>query len=341
MKSVTRCQLLLPGMFHELALTTLCPPALGKLLRSARRGAHFSGNDQAWRCHYFGVARQQDDPVAPFSCLGEGIECGPYYWLCANPVNLQLQRDSFVLADGQMRGLSLEQAGQLVAALNQHFLACGMRFYAPHANRWYLRLLDVPRMETHPLPEVLGRSIHRLLPHGEDGLRWHQRLNEIQMLLHEHPVNLDLEHGGNLPVNSLWLWGGGVLLPGLAQPELQVWAQDSFTRGLAQAHGSRVMGLPRSAIDWLRQGLVTGKHLLVLNGLEQADLQSGAGEWADTLARMDNEWFTPLLAALRDGTLDRLDLHLAGTRKVNSYSLSRTDLYKFWRRARPLGAWLA
>ena len=43
----------------------------------------------------------------------------------------------------------------------------------------------------------------------EDSLReWRRLLNEIQMVWHEHPVNLAREERGEVPINSLWLYGG-------------------------------------------------------------------------------------------------------------------------------------
>ena len=43
---------------------------------------------------------------------------------------------------------------------------------------------------------------------GADGYR--RAVSEIEMALHEHPVNLAREAAGRFPVNSLWLWGGGL-----------------------------------------------------------------------------------------------------------------------------------
>jgi hypothetical protein len=332
--------LLVPGMLHELTAATPCPPALATLLRFARRGASFSGDYHAWRCHLFGVARQQDDPVAPFSSLGEGLEPGTDYWLCANPVSLHLQRDSFVLADAQVRGLAIEEAHALTHMLNEHFAAEGMHFYAPHANRWYLRLARPPVLETHPLSEAIGQSIQRLMPQGDDAMQWQARINEIQMLLHEHPVSLELERRGESPVNSLWLWGGGVMEKARAPAGMKIWADDPFSLGLAQAHGNPAAALPNSAMDWTDGGLEAGEHLVVLDQLVQADLRDDQEDWRRALQQMERHWFVPLLTVLRKGAIARLDLHLAGTHGVSHYTLTRNDLYKFWRRRQPLGAYL-
>lgn len=43
----------------------------------------------------------------------------------------------------------------------------------------------------------------------EDSLReWRRLLNEIQMVWHDHPVNIARAERGEVPINSLWLFGG-------------------------------------------------------------------------------------------------------------------------------------
>lgn len=334
------CQLLLPGIFHELVKMTACPPALGTLLRFSRPKSTFAGDDHAWRCDFFGVRKQQDWPVAPFAAFGDGLRPGSGYWFCADPVHLRLQRDSFTVADGVSRSQTLRQAQQLVEALNAHFVEDGMCFFAPHASRWYLRLVHRPSLTTTPLSETVGRNIHHLLPQGGDALWWHKWLNEVQMLLHGHFVNLDLERQGVLPVNSVWPWGGGVLSTGLPRPGLAVWASDALTTGLACAHDCMVASLPFSAEEWLAQGHRATDSLVVLDHLAQADLHDDPRAWHEALQHLERHWFQPLLQALRQGSLARLDLYLAGTHSVHGHAVTRADLRRFWRRARPWEAYL-
>lgn len=268
--------------------------------------------------------------MAPFAALGDGLQPDGY-WLCADPVSLVLHRDSFALAECTP-ALRLEQAQQLVDALNRHFAADGMRFHAADARRWYLSLAQRPELRTHPLAQVLGRDIQPYLPQGGDGLKWHGLLNELQMLLHAHPVNADLEQDGAMQVNSVWLWGGGELAAGAPQPDLSVWADGALARGLALAHQSRLAALPSSAQDWLRQAHEAGEHLIVRPPLVLAEQQQ-------KLERLENDWFAPLLEMLRKGSVARLTLHLAGE-TVNSFTVTRTDLWKIWHRARPLEDYL-
>lgn len=331
MKSALHCQMLLPGMFRAPAAMAPAPPALRHLLRCARREGAVEEGAPTWLCRLFGVARQQDWPVAPFAALADGLATETGYWLCADPVSLLLQRDSFTVTDGP-RSLSLAQAQQLTAALNAHFAADGMQFFAPRADRWYLRLPRTPSLQTHPLSQARGRDIHAHMPQGADGLKWHGWLNEVQMLLHGHPVNLALEEHGEPPVNSLWLWGGGVLPGTRSRCGIALLADDALARGLALAHGDAIAPLPPSAEDWLQNGITEVPCVIVQHPLELE-------EWQPALQRMERDWFAPLLAMLRAGKLARLTLHLAGE-SVNSFSVTRSDLYKFWRRARSLEDYL-
>lgn len=332
-------RILLPGMFRELAAGVACPPALRTLLRFARQEAVFDGDDYAWRCAFFGVERQQDFPVAPFAALGDGLPAGGDYWLCADPVHLRLQRDSFTV-DGEARQQDLRQAEVLIEALNAHFAGEGMTFFAPQASRWYLRLPQPPHLLTTPLSDVVGQNIHPLLPRGTDALLWHKRLNEIQMLLHGHAVNLDLEQQGRDPVNSVWLWGGGILPDCPRRYDGAVWAHDAFTRGLALAHGGAAAILPSSAEDWLEVDRTGTSHLIVLDQMQRVNLHDLALEWHEELERLDRRWFAPVLQALHTGSIKRLELHLAGTHVVHGYTLTRSALHRFWRRVHPLGFYL-
>ena len=48
------------------------------------------------------------------------------------------------------------------------------------------------------------------LPAGEGRVGHRKLISEIEMALHEHEVNIGRIEKGEQPVNSLWLWGGGV-----------------------------------------------------------------------------------------------------------------------------------
>jgi hypothetical protein len=284
------------------------------------------------------VERQQDWPVAAFSCVGEGLDPGAAYWLCADPVHFQLQRDRFSVIADAAKAINLNQARQLADTLNEHFAADGMRFSVPRVNRWYLHAGAAQNLGTCSLSEATGQHDLHSMFLGVDALQWRVRLNEIQMLLHDHPVNLELENRGELPVNSLWLWGGGVLPSRMEPKAAAIWAHDSFTRGLAAAHGALMAQLPASAREWLENDLQQSMHLIDFGGPELADRRNALQKSPEVLDQLDGLWFAPLLQSLWQGRLARISLHFATGQRVESYSLTRADLWKFWRRFWPDGA---
>ncbi len=157
----------------------------------------------------FGVPAQRDWPAAAFRLRAGGAGAGSGYWLCADPVNLQVDRDQLLLDPAAVADLSLAEAAQLTALLNRHFEPDGLRFHAVSALEW---VLEVPRTLdlAAPAPSRLaGRPAGAFLPRGNDAA-WARRVaNEAQMLLYQAQPNELREAAGKRPVNSLWLWGGG------------------------------------------------------------------------------------------------------------------------------------
>jgi hypothetical protein len=337
-KSATHCQLLLPGMLLEAGTVRQDAPALNTMLRHATHLPGFAGGRDAWLCRFFGVERQQDWPVAPFSCVGEGLDPGTGYWICADPVHLQLQRGHFSVIADAFKAIDLEQVRQLTDTLNENFSPDGMRFSAPRVDRWYLHVEAPPNLGTCSLSEAMGQNAISSMFQGGDALQWRARLNEIQMLLHDHPVNLELEKRGGLPMNSLWLWGGGVLPARVERNAVAVWALDPLTRGLAKNHGATVAQLPASAGEWLENGLQQSTHLIDFGCPKFADQHNDPRELIEVMKRFEGLWFTPLLQSLWHGRLARISLHFATAQRVESYSLTRADMWKFWRRFWPVGA---
>lgn len=281
-------------------------------------------------CRAFGITQQRDWPIAPLSWQGEGNDPAGFYWLCADPVHFQLQRDYFSLSYPVPLALTAMEAQALLEALNRHFLQDGLHFCSTRSSlssntgRWYLRLEEAPVIETSLAMNVVGRDVTTFLPQGEHAAQWHHILNEIQMLLHDHPVNQAREANGELPVNSLWLSGGGVL-PGTAVPDDKPGSNIIFTdhplaKGMARAADFPCLDLPENA--------------KALSGSAQDDI------WLvlDDADEAESKWFAPLLAGLREGNIRQLSLHFALADQMLNVLVQPRDLWKFWRKPKSLKA---
>lgn len=318
-KHLLHCHLIVPADRLRVQAASQPLPALKKLLNWSLPSVIASTAPQAWLCQQFGVVQQHDYPTAPLAALGAGLNPGGDYWLHADPVYVHLLRDRIILTDESFADMGPDEAESVIATLNRHFAGQGMEFVAA-GKRWFLRLQSSPDITTSSRESALNADIQQYLPTGPEAMHWHRCLNEIQMLLHDHPVNQAREQRDALPINSLWLSGGGVLPPVQAKPYAEIWTNDALLAGLAAASACRLLPAPISAEVWLVQAQAEGAVLL-------------APEFVDDL---DSDWFAPLAGALKEGRLQSLTLHVTAPNQVQSLTIPRTQCWKFWRRTNPL-----
>ena len=133
-------------------------------------------------------------------------------WLSADPAWVQPDMNGVrLLACGQLQ-LEMAEAQALAEPLKAVFDEAGLQLEISTPDRWHLRLPPNSPLPNFAAPEqALGEDLSQHLPQGADGRRWRLLLNEIQVLLHQHPLNAERRAHGLAPVNSLWLWGGGNL----------------------------------------------------------------------------------------------------------------------------------
>lgn len=326
--------LVLPGLLWPHAQTAnpaagLAMPALERLLGLARVRWAAATQPERWLQRLFGL-----DPdtvsAATLRRLGEDppVDTAASGWLCADPVNLHFAREHLILADAATLAITAHEAAALVGTLNEVFAELG-RFEAPAPDRWYLLPHTPPRTRFVPLSEAVGRAVARCLPAGEDAGDWQRLANEIQVVLHNHPINRAREHAGQAPVNSLWLWGHGTAPNGAQAPLATVQADTVETRGLAKAAGLDPQ--PPSPV-------LTTPTLTVLETLARPALHLDLEGWRAALGALERDWFAPLLAALRAGRLRTLQISAPGERATLELQLSARDLWKFWLRPRSLDA---
>jgi len=295
------------------------------LIARGRRRRIASVSPEAWLFGRFGVERQRDWPVAPYTLLADGGAPERHFWMRADPVHLRVGRDSLVLADGAAFQVSRAESDALVETLNRHFRRT-MLFYPMRPARWYVRLEKAPDMQTTPAAAARGLAIDETLPSGPDAVRFHALMNEAQMLLHEHPVNAEREARGEPALNSIWFWGGGVIDAEHGRPFSMVFGDDPLARGLALAAGIPVRALPKDAGSVLAALGDEGRALVVLDAPREARL-------------LERDWFGPLLAALKSGRIGMLTLQLCGADSLLEVETVRSDLRYFWRRRKPLSAY--
>jgi hypothetical protein len=248
-------------------------------------------------------------------------------WACARPVHLLTAIDHLQLAAGSAN-LDVGQASALVGDINRHFAGRGFRFHAAGAGEdWQLECAEAVECSSVEPEGVAGRSVRGLMPAGRDGARICSLMNEIQMLLHDHPVNQERAARGLAAVNSLWLWGFGRLVeaPSAKLPTLVT--DDAWLSGIWRLHGADLRALEEDSAV----GPGGGADLLL------AWSSSPVTDPEKALAEAERRCFAPALTALRSGAVGGVEV-LLGEHACSVDSVARR---RFWRRRKPLAEVLA
>jgi hypothetical protein len=253
-----------------------------------------------------------------------GAEAGRYFWF-ATPVHYLAGLDTLHLPAGGLLSLADAQQRRLVADFAQVFRDSPWRLHALGFRDLLLEGPDPGLHETHDPASVAGADLAAVQPRGAGVRALRQLAAEIEMWLHEHPLNLERERQGEPPVTGLWPWGAGRARAArsAAGAALRLHGEDAFSAALAIASGRGLQPLPASAA-----ALETAAD-------DTALVVAGAcvTGWPE-LSRLEQQWFAPLLAQLRAGRWSVLTL-IFGTRR---HELRRVHRWRGWRRAR---AWWA
>ena len=274
-----------------------------------------------------------DWPVAAVTAL---VDCdasiggpgGP--WLRADPVHLRPDVADLVLFDAVDAGVSSEEARALAENVNEALRPGGPLVHAAHPHRWYVALEASARTATTPLSLAAGAGISAALPRGPDAPRWRRWMNEVQMALHDCPVNAERERRGAAPINSVWPWGAGSLPQALGAPApfVQAWSNDALVRGLAHHAGIECGALPGDGA-WLDSALRPGAHLIAFDALYRAARRSDLDGWRAGLARFSASWAKPLLDALDRGAVARVSIR---DERGHRFTATRWGRFRWWGR---------
>ena len=272
---------------------------------------------EALICQQYGLSANADYPIAAISAAADGLDVGHAFWLRSDPVHFEMQRDCFSLSEPAPLVLKAEQARLMLTSLNEHFSQDGLAFYLGESGAWYLRT-EMPQQIQTTLPSVaMDKNVHHFMPQGQDSAKWKAILNEVQMLLHDHPVNQAREASGEVVVNSIWLSGGGAMpsFESVSHDADFIIANEVFKQGLAQWVGIRGQRVPTN-VDEVLQLNGQNMHLTLPHA-----------------SNLDGIWFTALLAAVKGKKIQQLRLNLACYDKTLTVEIKPLNFYKFWRKS--------
>lgn len=275
-------------------------------------------------CELFALRVGESLPVAALQWFADTGEVASQPLLCFDPVSLVADMDHVLLYDSSFFQIDDEEAQQLVAAINALLDSDGLQVIAPTPQRWYLSGKAVSSTRFTPLADVVGHNILPAMPAGDDAAWWRRTLNEIQMLLHSHPVNDNRVDRGAMPINGVWPWGSGTAEQTGSAIFSSCSSDDIFVKGLCYLQKVQYESVPERFDTWLATAS-GGEHLVQLP-LVMAD---EAGMLCDKLLTLEQDWIVPIGKALQEGTLQACTFYIGGRL---AYTLTAMDYRNRWRR---------
>jgi len=260
-------------------------------------------------------------PSAAVMRTGSTNERAEGFWLRVQPMHFiaGLDRITTVVLRGAGRMTAAERSA-LAPVFAGHLQSTGLELHAV-ADEWLLRSAAPLRLETVTPEFAAANPRSEILPRGADAGAIRRLMTEMQMLLHEHPVNQQRQARGAPVINAVWIHGEGMLgdVPPVSLP--QGCGEDLYLRGIYRLHDQTAGAKPADAKALLAQ--LHGPTVAVID--------------APDLDVLEARWLAPLARALLTGVITKLTVMFDEWQ----VSAGRTDLFKVWRRERPPLEWAA
>lgn len=309
-------------------------PALAALLSRTARQQFFDFDNgtrvlphEAWLAHALGLAptcAAAGTPFAPAVMRGHGLAPEAGTWFLVHPVHVQIARNHLLMGDQRQLPLDEADARALFDAAKPYFDEIGKPLLYGDARTWFVRADDWAGLRAASPDAATGQNLNAWMPEGAAALATRKLQNEVQMLWYTHPVNEARQARGLPPINAFWLWGGAAAT---AQAPLPLFTDQvpDWLAALAPA--------PQRSADV--QAVINHEGpdaLVVLGALTGAGLGADWSSWLMEMQQLEQQWFVPLLAALKAGQLGRVTLMLSHRDAYAEFSSTRNAQRKFWRK---------
>jgi hypothetical protein len=264
-----------------------------------------------------GLSAQGSLPIAALLQQGELLfdDTLKSFCLLAQPVYLQLQRDSFGLSE--VPKLSCTEYEKLTAEFNEHFNEDGIRFTKSKTQQyWFVSYASPINVSTYPLQAAIHQNINTLQPYGNDAKQLLTVINQLQMLLHEHPINIARSERDEVTVNSVWLSGEGML------PLEMV-----------------------TSVEFLGEGSLLNGILKLANKAAHPNLESLLKKQVNQAVAiyedLNHIQWGELFNAVKSRKIKHLEVYLPIGNVTMHLSIVPSDRWKFWRKPQSIGELVA
>jgi hypothetical protein len=218
-------------------------------------------------------------------------------WACARPVHFATGIDHLALEPSLAIPLTQTEAVEIAASLNAALSGRGWCIVPIDVERWLLACAEEIECQTSPPADAAGRELRARLPEGRDARLVRAVMNEMQMILHAHPLNEARIARGLQPVNAVWVWGFGPVREPRAVSLPRLATDDESLEELWRLHEGEVTAVSAAGFE---VGAAAGD--LLVAALDELPLD-------ERLRRIETAVFLPLRSSVDARTAVDVELH--------------------------------
>jgi hypothetical protein len=304
-------------------------PGLEHVARFGRRST-VEGGWRRWLAQRLSV---EDDIVsaapATVASLALNNRAAGTVWM-ATPVHLIAGLTSLHLDRRSVLHLPAEDLAALESDFHRTFADSGFALRPVDSGDFLLLGPEMALADTLEPARSMGESVAEGMRGGTGAPALRRLGAEIEMWLHDHPLNDARKDRGEPPATGLWLWGGGPVAAGaLAVPAASAditFGTDAYLRGLSVHIGSNMLPVPTQLTDIFSYPRAQRAVLVI----EIAPMLHSKTMWTffDALMQIDRSFITPAVEALNDGKFEQLVI-VANDHELSYRARGR---FKLWRR---------
>jgi len=246
------------------------------------------------------------------------------YWFIVHPAHIEIARSHLLLNDVRRLGLSDVHSRALFETARPYFEESGYTLAYADASTWFLRADEWRGMQTASPDAAAGLDISFFMPEGAAAARFRKLQNEIQMLWHEHPANLERAASGQAAVNAFWPWAANG--SAASKPTVTASGAQRWLTALAVGTGGGVLDAAAAFSG-------AGDRIVYCDQLSAPAIAGDWAAWIHALNALEHDWFAPALGALKSGAVEQVSVALSGRDTLLHTTTNRLAQRKFWRRA--------
>ncbi|GGE73056.1 hypothetical protein GCM10008020_17160 [Massilia psychrophila] len=317
-----------PELAPDLVRALDAPVLAALLSRTSSQQANAAAADaralphELWLARSLGLAAGRTLPFAAAAMRGYGLDPAAGNWFIVNPAHIVISRTFLMMTDSRRLGLVESHSRALFDSARPYFDDRGHTLLYGDAMTWFMRADGWAALDTASLDAATAMNLTDWLPLGERALDYRKLQNEVQMLWHGHPANVEREARGFGAINSFWPWGGASGLD-VASPtsNLACAGAPPWLAAIAHKHGASFTEL-----------LAAGRDFTFCDAsLMEAALAADWAAWLQHMQRFEKDLFTPLLGALA-GSAGKARLVLSHRNALAEFTTTSLAQRKFWRR---------